>query len=451
MELKNIATNFNNQKVPGIKSIKKHPSLDTENFKSYGKLFLQKYFLNDGRKPNKMVAFGAKSESFSDPVVFIIYDLKLNPAIFFEFKDKFDMDGFIKFVGDFISKSKFKLPSKRVKENLDIIKEVDFDKIDKDMERNVFFAKLITVASGIITLASLAMVAWYYFKSIKYAAEEYYVNTKIESDLNKELFQGQAKNESGFEMFSKLENYLRLVLSKQINSLILCGPPGMSKTYMVRRTLYFENKKPGTDYKIEKGSALGINAIYQLLYDYRNKLLVLDDFDSPLQNEDVINLMKAVTDSYGKRIVSLSPEKKLSTDAQSRGDAPNKFEFTGQIIMITNKKKEDLDVALRSRSPVIEISFDAKQVVDAFEKLLKFVSPQVPYEVKLEVFNYIKFLFKNDPKLNVSFRSVKASIDARVGNPEDWKDMVKIIVEYKGKSLKENLVSKVLDKGYLKK
>ena len=55
MDLKSIAHNFNNQTLPGIKSIKKHPSIDTEEFKTYGKLFIQKYFLNDGRKPNKML------------------------------------------------------------------------------------------------------------------------------------------------------------------------------------------------------------------------------------------------------------------------------------------------------------------------------------------------------------------------------------------------------------
>lgn len=440
MDLKTIATNFNNQKLSGIKSIKKHPSVDAEIFSSYGKLFLQKYFLNDGRKPNKMVAFGAKESSFSNPIVFIIYDILLQPALFFEFKDDFDLNGFIKFVGDFITKSKFKVPSKRVKENLNnIIQEINFEKWGEK-----FMLTVIPVLSGILTVASVVMLAMYYFKSMKYAAEEYYVNSKIENDLNKQLFAGQAKDESAFKMFSRIENYINLVIAKQINSLILCGPPGMSKTYMVRRTLHFSGKSPGKDYTIEKGSALGINAIFQLLYDYRNKLIVLDDFDTPLQNEDVINLMKAVTDSYGKRIVSLSPEKFLSTGDQSRSDAPSKFEFTGQIIMITNKKKDELDLALRSRSPVVEVNFDSKEVLEGFDKLLKFLAPQVPFDIKMEVFNYVKLLYKNDPSIKVSFRSIKSIIDARVGNPEDWKEMARLIVDYKGKPIKEMLISNSL-------
>ena len=445
MALKTIAHSFNTQKIPGIKSIKKHPSIDTEEFKTYGKLFIQKYFLNDGRKPNKMVGFGAKSESLTDPVVFIIYDLKMHPAVFFEFKDDFDENGFFKFVGDFISKSKFKMPAKKgTKVDEGLLVEDDSD--EREFRRAQTLAKVMGYISGILTIGSLLTIAYYYFKTIKYAAEEYYVNSKVENELNKQLFQGQQKNESGFEIFSTLENYIKLVLERKINSLILCGPPGMSKTYMVRRTLHFSDKSPGKDYVIEKGSSLGINSVYQLLYDNRNKLIVLDDFDTPLQSEDIINIMKAVTDSYGKRIVSLSPEKKLSTQGGERFDAPNKFEFSGQVIMITNKTKNSLDIALRSRSPVIEVYFNAKEVLSAFDKLLKYVAPQVPYQTKLEVFNYIKSLYKNDKYIEVSFRSIKSAIDARVGNPDDWKEMAKLVVGYKGKEIKENLITKVLVK-----
>jgi len=445
MSLKTIALNFDSQTVPGIKSIKKHPSIDTEEFKTYGKLFIQKYFLNDGRKPNKMVGFGAKSESLSDPIVFIMYDLKMHPAVFFEFKDDFDENGFFKFVGDFISKSKFKMPAKKgTKVDEGLLVEDDSD--EREFRRAQTLAKVMGYISGILTIGSLLTIAYYYFKTIKYAAQEYLVNSKVENDLNKQLFQGQQKNESGFEIFSTLENYINLVLERKINSLILCGPPGMSKTYMVRRTLHFAGKSPGKDYIIEKGSSLGINSVYQLLYDNRDKLIVLDDFDTPLSNEDIINIMKAITDSYGKRIVSLSPEKKMSTQGGERFDAPNKFEFTGQIIMITNKTKNSLDIALRSRSPVVEVSFNAKEVLDAFDKLLKFIAPQVPYETKLEVFNYIKELYKKDKYIDVSFRSIKACIDARVGNPDDWKEMAKLVVGYKGKEIKENLITKVLVK-----
>ncbi len=418
---KKIVSDFDKKRLPGLK-ITKHPSVDRDKFSSYGELYLQKFFINNGKGFNKMVAFGDKSKSFSDPVVFIIYDLKMQPAIFFEFKkDKnVDEEKFYEFVVKFFTKSKFKIPKKKITEQL--LKQAI--KLRESAET----VQMIT--SGIMGVLTLLIMASYYFKSMKYAAEEYYVKTTVERELNNQLFAGQKKEESGFEMFNNLENYITLVINKRITSLILCGPPGMSKTYMVRRTLHFSNKVPGKDYVIEKGSALGLASVYQLLYDNRSKLIILDDFDTPLSNEDVVNLMKAATDSYGKRIISLSPQKKISSDSSSRGAAPQKFEFTGQIIMVTNKKKNDIDMALKSRSPVLELNFDTKEVLNALNKLLTFIAPQVPMEYKLEVFNYIRNLYKQNPKINVSFRSIKAAIDSRMGNPDDWKQMTKIIVEF---------------------
>ena len=54
-------------------------------------------------------------------------------------------------------------------------------------------------------------------------------------------------------------------------------------------------------------------------------------------------------------------------------------------------------------------------------------------EIKQEVFDYIMELYKKDPKIEVNFRSFKNSIDARIGNPMYWKQMVNHIVNYKNK------------------
>jgi len=435
------ATNLHKQKLPGIRSIRKHPSIDKEVFKTYGPMFLQKYFLDDG-KGVKMVAFGAKSPSFSKTDLFILFDLKLQPALFFEFKNDFDEEGFLKFLGKLISTSKFKTPKRRVGEHVNIPTYLK-EKMDND-DKAILIIK--AVMSSILALSSIILLVRYYFTIVKHAAEEYYVNTTIEKELNQELFSGQEKQESGFAMFSNLESYINMILDKRLNALIICGPPGMSKTYMVRRTLHFANKEPGKHYRIEKGSSLGLNSTYQLLYDNRTKLLILDDFDTPLNDPDIVNLLKAITDSYGKRIVSLSPDKKISTQTQATSTAPRKFEFKGQIILITNLDKNKIDIALRSRAPVAEVTYNAKQVIAATEKLLKFIAPKVPMVFKEEVFNYIKLLYKNDNKITVNFRSIKSSIDARVGNLNGWKEMVKIIVDYKGKPVKE---VKAINRSYL--
>lgn len=431
--MKKLALSLQTKTIPGIKSIKRLPGVDQELFKSYGKMFLVKYFLDDGRG-SKMIAFGSKSASFSNIDVLILFDLKLQPALFFKFKKDFkDEEKFLKFIGNLITKSKFSVPKRMIGE--------DYKRFQKDLvlieSKEDTFVMITSILSGVTVIISILMIGHYYFTQIKHAAEEYYVNTTIENELNKELFEGQQKRESGFEMFAKLEQYLSFILQKKANALILCGPPGMSKTYTVRRTLHFNKMVPGKQYVIEKGSSLGLSSTYQLLYDNKNRLLVLDDFDTPLKDPDIVNLLKATTDTYGKRIVSLTTEKRVSTGDQTTSKAPRKFEFSGQLIIITNMKRSEIDPALLSRSPAIEVNYNTKQIMTSTEKLLKFMSPKVPYNLKQEAFNFIKLLYRRDNKINVNFRSIKSSIDARIGNPTGWKDMVKIIVNYKGGDIRE--------------
>jgi hypothetical protein len=63
------------------------------------------------------------------------------------------------------------------------------------------------------------------------------------------------------------------VAKGRLKSLIIYGKPGTGKTHIVRRTFYFANMRPRTDYVIEKGSSLGLAETYQLFYDNRDKTI----------------------------------------------------------------------------------------------------------------------------------------------------------------------------------
>jgi len=77
------------------------------------------------------------------------------------------------------------------------------------------------------------------------------------------------------------------------------------------------------------------------------------------------------------------------------------------------------------------------------QKITKFVNPKTPIEVKKEVYDYIVKLYRVDKNITVDFRSYKSAIDARVGNPQGWKSMVKLIVGYKGGDIKESYLIKL--------
>ena len=297
----------------------------------------------------------------------------------------------------------------------------------------------ITVAMSLVLLLRNMFIQVYNWR------QEKEVEGRIEKEMNQNLFQGQGKNDSGFELFNNLKEHIEFIINKHSNALIIYGPAGMSKTYTVRRTLYFNNVKPGKEYVIEKGSSLGLLSTYSLLYKNRNKLLILDDFDTPLKDENIVNLLKAITDTYEKRILSLPRDLILATG--DRGEkvigVPEKFEYRGQLIIITNLKRNQIDSALLSRAPGIEVNYDTKQILKHTEKLLKYMNPAIPMKFKQEAYDYITKLYKNDKNIIVSFRTINSSIEARVGNPQGWKQMAQTIVNYQGKRIVENYLTAI--------
>ena len=57
--------------------------------------------------------------------------------------------------------------------------------------------------------------------------------------------------------------------------------------------------------------------------------------------------------------------------------------------------------------------------------------------LKEEVYNYIIKLRRDRPnKVKVDFRAFQSAVDARIGNPEGWVDMVKLIVDYQNRLAK---------------
>jgi hypothetical protein len=88
-------------------------------------------------------------------------------------------------------------------------------------------------------------------------------------------------------------------------------------------------------------------ALYKLLYETRhpNSVLVFDDSDSVFYDDVSMNLLKGACDSTERRVLhwlSKSIEKEEDEEGES---IPEKFEFQGSIIFITNY---DFDAMIES-------------------------------------------------------------------------------------------------------
>ena len=170
------------------------------------------------------------------------------------------------------------------------------------------------------------------------------------------------------ERFDILNEMTKACVNGDIRAMIVSGPPGVGKSFGVEReiekaTLFDKLAGKRLRAEVVKGSATPIG-LYQTLYKYSddNCVLVFDDCDSILLDDVALNLLKGALDSGKKRTISWLSE----SSALRREGIPDRFEFKGSVIFITNLKfdtmksqklRDHLD-ALQSRCHYLDLTLD---------------------------------------------------------------------------------------------
>lgn len=240
------------------------------------------------------------------------------------------------------------------------------------------------------------------------------------------------------ERFEILDEMTKAVRQGNIRAMIVSGPPGVGKSYGVEAQLQkadlfntLAEKKP--KFEIVKGamSALGL---YAKLYEFsaEGNVVVFDDCDSILMEDLSLNILKGALDSSARRFIAWNTDSRL---LRSEG-IPDRFEFKGAAIFITNIKfehvkskrlRDHLD-ALESRCHYIDLQMDT-----AREKILR-IKQVVQQGKMLERYDFeecqkdelIEFVEVNQLKLReLSLRMVLKLADLRKGFPKNWQAMAK--------------------------
>lgn len=170
------------------------------------------------------------------------------------------------------------------------------------------------------------------------------------------------------ERFDMLHKMTIAVLKGDIRGLIVSGPPGVGKSYMIEQEVDKANLLPRiakgkSVHSVIKGSATAIG-LYKVLYEHsdENSVVVFDDCDSILFDDTCLNLLKGVLDSGKSRRISWLGESRVLKNE----DIPQSFNFKGTVIFITNMKfdntkagrmKDHLD-ALQSRCHYLDLTLD---------------------------------------------------------------------------------------------
>ena len=236
------------------------------------------------------------------------------------------------------------------------------------------------------------------------------------------------------ERFGILDEMTQGTIDGVVRGMVVTGPPGVGKTFGVEQVLEQNSMfdkladKPER-FGIEKGAASAIG-LYQLLYRYADEgsVLVLDDCDSILFDEVSLNLLKAALDSSKKRMISWNTE----SAALRREGVPEKFEFRGSIIFISNLKFEknsgnikDHLAAIMSRCHYLDLTMDTMR--ERMLRVKQIVGDGMLKDYKLEEKDeqeIVTFMEDNKSRLReVSLRMVTKLADLFKMSPERWRSL----------------------------
>jgi ATPase family associated with various cellular activities (AAA) len=239
------------------------------------------------------------------------------------------------------------------------------------------------------------------------------------------------------ERFEILDEMTKAVKSGDIRAMIVSGPPGVGKSFGVEAVLQKDGlfdviaeRKP--KYEVVKGAMSSIG-LYAKLYEFAKEgnVVVFDDCDSILMEDLSLNILKGALDSSARRFISWNTDSRI---LRSEG-IPDRFEFKGAAIFITNikfehvrsKKLRDHLDALESRCHYIDLQMDT-----AREKILRI--RQIVGDGMLDKYEFeacvkdeiVEFIEVNKDKLReLSLRMVLKIADLKKGFPTKWQSMAR--------------------------
>ena len=240
--------------------------------------------------------------------------------------------------------------------------------------------------------------------------------------------------------FQILQDMTQAVKAGDVRAMIVTGPPGVGKSFGVEEVLGRDDlfnalgeRKP--KYEIVKGAMSAIG-LYSKLYHFSDAkhILVFDDCDSILLDDLSLNILKAALDSSKKRTISWNTDSRI---LRSEG-IPDRFEFKGGAIFITNLKFENVRskklqehlAALESRCHYIDLRMDTDR-----EKMLRI--KQIVKDGMLDSYELsdvakdevVDFIDANRAKLReLSLRTVLKVADLRKSFANNWQNMSKVTV-----------------------
>lgn len=163
-------------------------------------------------------------------------------------------------------------------------------------------------------------------------------------------------------------------------SLIAYGTGGLGKTWDMEQKLAANNVRvydeelhldPEEYDAVVIGGNTSPSDLYNMLYVNKNKLIIFDDCDSMWGDQDAENILKRALDTSGDGTIRYANPKPLEIDEEGKKHyPPRQFKFNGQIIFISNMKRDQLPQPIvDSRARTIDLSMNMDETIDKMENI----------------------------------------------------------------------------------
>lgn len=242
------------------------------------------------------------------------------------------------------------------------------------------------------------------------------------------------------ERFDILDQMAEGTTTGAVRAMIVSGPPGVGKSFGVEKvleqaSLFDKMAQRKNRFEVVKGamSALGL---YAKLYKFSDpgNVLVFDDCDSILLDDLSLNILKAALDSSKKRYISWNTDSRML----SNEGIPDRFEFKGSVIFITNikfehvrskKLKDHLD-ALESRCHYLDLTMDTQR--DKFLRIKQIVRDGMLDSYDFEdgaAQEIVDYMWEMKSRLReLSLRTVLKIADLRKMSAHNWKRLAETTI-----------------------
>ena len=219
------------------------------------------------------------------------------------------------------------------------------------------------------------------------------------------------------EKFVFLNDLTTMVVNDVTASALIVGSGGLGKTHSVIECIK-SNDLSENDYVFFKGYSTA-RALYNTLYDNNGKLIIFDDCDSVLEDKIAINILKSALDSYDKRTISWMA--KLSKS----DDYPNQFDFTGRIIFISNKSKDKIDGAIKTRSLIVDLTMTPSDKIERMKHIVGNILPEYELGIKEKALDFFDSVRED---VSINLRTLIMVSKMIKSFPDTWQDLATYMV-----------------------